>query len=44
MLIVLFSLLHMKVVTGNYYRNADGFIFVYDATSRTSFEYAFSLP
>lgn len=27
-----------SVVTGNYYRNSDGFIFVYDATNRTSFE------
>eukprot|EP00439_Symbiodinium_sp_Y106_P086976 s532_g37.t1 len=25
-----------SVVTGNYYRNSDGFIFVYDATSRVS--------
>ncbi|CAD7970553.1 unnamed protein product [Amoebophrya sp. A25] len=28
-----------SVVTGNYYRNSDGFIFVYDATNRTSFEH-----
>jgi small GTP-binding protein len=28
-----------SVVTGNYYRNADGFIFVYDATNRQSFEH-----
>merc|ERR1711964_750049 len=28
-----------SVVTGNYYRNADGFIFVYDATSRASFDH-----
>jgi len=28
-----------SVVTGNYYRNADGFIFVYDATNRQSFDH-----
>mmetsp|Transcript_43253 Transcript_43253/g.99708 ORF Transcript_43253/g.99708 Transcript_43253/m.99708 type:complete len:573 (+) Transcript_43253:63-1781(+) len=28
-----------SVVTGNYYRNSDGFIFVYDATNRASFEH-----
>merc|ERR1712070_1325100 len=28
-----------SVVTGNYYRNSDGFIFVYDATSRASFDH-----
>ena len=28
-----------SVVTGNYYRNADGFVIVYDATNRTSFEH-----
>ncbi|CAD7969214.1 unnamed protein product [Amoebophrya sp. A120] len=28
-----------SVVTGNYYRNSDGFIFVYDATNRTSFDH-----
>eukprot|EP00392_Amoebophrya_sp_AT5.2_P008850 g8878.t1 len=28
-----------SVVTGNYYRNSDGFLFVYDATNRTSFEH-----
>merc|ERR1712217_948365 len=28
-----------SVVTGNYYRNSDGFIFVYDATSRSSFDH-----
>jgi Ras-related protein Rab-1A len=28
-----------SVVTGNYYRNADGFIFVYDATNKQSFEH-----
>lgn len=28
-----------SVVTGNYYRNSDGFVFVYDATNRTSFEH-----
>jgi small GTP-binding protein len=28
-----------SVVTGNYYRNSDGFIFVYDATSRQSFDH-----
>merc|ERR1719171_450308 len=28
-----------SVVTGNYYRNSDGFIFVYDATCRSSFEH-----
>ena len=26
-------------VTGNYYRNADGFVLVYDATQRASFEH-----
>jgi Ras-related protein Rab-1A len=26
-------------VTGNYYRNSDGFVFVFDATSRESFEH-----
>ena len=28
-----------SVVTGNYYRNADAFVIVYDATDRTSFEH-----
>merc|ERR1712023_530852 len=28
-----------SVVTGNYYRNSDGFIFVYDATNRASFDH-----
>jgi Ras-related protein Rab-1A len=28
-----------SVVTGNYYRNSDGFIFVYDATSLASFDH-----
>lgn len=28
-----------SVVTGNYYRNSDGFIFVFDATSRASFDH-----
>uniref|UniRef100_A0A7S1B080 Uncharacterized protein n=1 Tax=Noctiluca scintillans TaxID=2966 RepID=A0A7S1B080_NOCSC len=28
-----------SVVTGNYYRNSDGFIFVYDATNRPSFDH-----
>ncbi|EER19562.1 hypothetical protein Pmar_PMAR012543 [Perkinsus marinus ATCC 50983] len=28
-----------SVVTGNYYRNADGFVLVYDATNRTSFDH-----
>ena len=28
-----------SVVTGNYYRNADGFIFVFDMTNRQSFEH-----
>jgi len=28
-----------NVVTGNYYRNADAFLIVYDATNRTSFEH-----
>ena len=28
-----------SVVTGNYYRNADGFVVVYDATNRTSFDH-----
>jgi Ras-related protein Rab-1A len=28
-----------SVVTGNYYRNADGFVIVYDATNRTSFDH-----
>jgi len=28
-----------SVVTGNYYRNSDGFIFVYDATNRASFNH-----
>lgn len=28
-----------SVVTGNYYRNSDGFIFVYDCTNRASFEH-----
>lgn len=28
-----------SVVTGNYYRNSDGFVFVFDATSRESFEH-----
>jgi Ras-related protein Rab-1A len=28
-----------SVVTGNYYRNSDGFVIVYDATNRTSFEH-----
>jgi len=28
-----------SVVTGNYYRNSDGFVFVYDATNRASFEH-----
>merc|ERR1719424_1215044 len=28
-----------SVVTGNYYRNSDGFVFVYDATSRSSFDH-----
>merc|ERR1719324_999339 len=28
-----------SVVTGNYYRNSDGFVFVYDATSRASFDH-----
>lgn len=28
-----------SVVTGNYYRNSDGFIFVYDSTSRASFDH-----
>jgi Ras-related protein Rab-1A len=28
-----------SVVTGNYYRNADGFVIVYDATNRASFEH-----
>lgn len=28
-----------SVVTGNYYRNADGFVIVYDATNRKSFEH-----
>ena len=28
-----------SVVTGNYYRNADCFVIVYDATNRTSFEH-----
>merc|ERR1712039_201134 len=28
-----------SVVTGNYYRNSDGFIFVYDATNRSSFDH-----
>lgn len=27
------------MVTGNYYRNSDGFIFVYDATNRASFDH-----
>jgi Ras-related protein Rab-1A len=28
-----------SVVTGNYYRNSDGFVFVYDATNRASFDH-----
>jgi small GTP-binding protein len=28
-----------SVVTGSYYRNSDGFIFVFDATNRTSFDH-----
>lgn len=28
-----------SVVTGNYYRGADGFVIVYDATSRSSFDH-----
>jgi len=28
-----------SVVTGSYYRNSDGFIFVYDATNRASFDH-----
>lgn len=28
-----------SVVTGNYYRNSDGFIFVYDCTNRASFDH-----
>uniref|UniRef100_A0A7S2IG87 Uncharacterized protein n=1 Tax=Alexandrium andersonii TaxID=327968 RepID=A0A7S2IG87_9DINO len=28
-----------SVVTGNYYRNSDGFVFVYDATNRQSFDH-----
>eukprot|EP00747_Dinoflagellata_sp_TGD_P170326 gnl/TRDRNA2_/TRDRNA2_201615_c0_seq1.p1 gnl/TRDRNA2_/TRDRNA2_201615_c0~~gnl/TRDRNA2_/TRDRNA2_201615_c0_seq1.p1 ORF type:complete len:618 (-),score=101.99 gnl/TRDRNA2_/TRDRNA2_201615_c0_seq1:79-1854(-) len=28
-----------SVVTGNYYRNSDGFIFVFDATNRASFDH-----
>merc|ERR1712232_1215077 len=28
-----------SVVTGNYHRNSDGFVFVYDATSRASFDH-----
>jgi Ras-related protein Rab-1A len=28
-----------SVITGNYYRNADVFIIVYDATNRTSFDH-----
>merc|ERR1712226_111337 len=28
-----------SVVTGNYYRNSDGFILVYDATNRASFDH-----
>lgn len=29
-----------SVVTGNYYRHADGFLFVFDCTNRQSFEHA----
>lgn len=28
-----------SVVTGNYYRNSDGFVFVYDSTNRDSFDH-----
>lgn len=28
-----------SVVTGNYYRNSDGFVFVYDSTNRESFDH-----